>query len=66
MYLGAELLNAVEYLRHVASLEQVDGLERACFRYAVRFTEFHEVCDVFHLKCTSTQSCMYEIVDKVG
>ena len=66
MYLGAELLNAVEYLRHVASLEQVDGLERACFRYAVRFTEFHEVCDVFHLKRTIIHVRSYMYVRDFG
>ena len=49
-YLGSELLNAVEHLRHVATFVKVNRLKRSGLGHSVGFTELQEVCDILHLK----------------
>ena len=49
MYLAAELLNTADDLRHVTTVEQVDRLEQARPRDAVRLTEVDERFYVLHL-----------------
>ena len=48
-HLCAELLDTVEDLGHVAALVQVDGLEEAGLRHAVRLAVVEEHVDVLHL-----------------